>query len=135
MVAPRPDGLRQPSSGGSAITIVVGAEPVTVTHTWEGGLLVAVPRRTLTPGDPSLGLRVVDVAAISGGWRIALEGRAGAAEELLIYGDRPAAVEGADLLDHARGAGRLRVRFPGAPAPVAPATVVVREHVPKPGRQ
>lgn len=135
MVAPWAGGLPQPSSGGSAVTIAVGAEPVTVTHTWEGGLLVAVPRRTLNPGDPSLGLRVVDVAAISGGWRITLEGRAGTVEELLIYGDRPAAVEGADLLDHARGAGRLRVRFPGAPAPFAPATVVVREHVPKPGRQ
>jgi len=106
--------------------MAVGAEPVTVTLTWEGGLSVAVPRRPSNPGDPSLGPRVVDVATIPGGWRIALEGRPGTTEELLIYGERPARVEGADLVGHARGAGRLRIRFPEAPGAFVSATVVVR---------
>lgn len=128
-------GTPSSSSGGSGVTIQVGAEPVTVTHSWEGGLSVAAPRRTLNPGDPSVGVRVIDVAAMPGGWRITLEGRSGTTGELFIYGDRPAHVEGADLLDHARGAGRLRVRFPEGPAPFAPATIVVRARTAGPGRE
>jgi glycogen debranching enzyme len=119
-------GIPQPSPAASGVTMAVGAEPVTVTLTWEGGLSVAVPRRPSNPGDPSLGPRVVDVATIPGGWRITLEGRPGTMEELLIYGERPARVEGADLVGHARGAGRLRIRFPEAPGAFVSATVVVR---------
>jgi hypothetical protein len=86
---------------------------------WEGGLeVMAGPgEHTLTPGQRSAGVRILDVTATGGGWEVLLEGERGRTYDLRLFGARPltavgagadAAVEPSALFYEF-----LRVSFPG----------------------
>jgi hypothetical protein len=64
---------------------------------WRGGLDVEPPLAALEPGQGDRGVRVLDFAAEPGGWRLALEGPAGAAATLRLHGEAPSSAEGATL--------------------------------------
>jgi len=74
--------------------------------TWTGGLQVAAPLVDLVPGQASSGVRVVDFTEADGGWLLELEGEAGRAYDVRLFGATPvvAGVTGASA----------EVRTPGA---------------------
>ena len=80
--------------------------------TWNGGLAVAPPRIELEPGQRSAGLRVLDLEVDDEGWMLRLEGTAGRAYEVGLFGTQvDFAVTGADATVSAGPGGPLRVRF------------------------
>jgi Glycosyl-hydrolase family 116, catalytic region len=93
---------------------------VTFSAYWQGGLSVAAPTVDLVPGQASTGVRVVDFTGGGGhGWLLELEGAAGRAYDLRLYGQVPSldAIDGAEVtLTPAAGTPRdphvLHVRFP-----------------------
>ena len=70
---------------GAVSVPITGAADIVVR--WEGGLDVMPPRMSLRPGQPSAGLRVVDLAAGPDGWTLVLEGTRGRAYELELFGE------------------------------------------------
>jgi hypothetical protein len=92
----------------------------TVDVRWTGGLSVAAPLVDLVPGQASHGVRVVDfTAGTDGGWTLELEGEAGLAYDVRLFGEAPSleAAEGATA-EILVGVGEgdsphlARVRFP-----------------------
>jgi glycogen debranching enzyme len=88
---------------------------------WRGGLQVAPPTVDLVPGQTSTGVRVVDFVADGDGWKLDLEGEAGLAYTVRLYGEEArieevdgaeASLAGADGDATGRGAQLLQVRFP-----------------------
>jgi hypothetical protein len=79
----------------------------------------------LEPGQGDRGVRVLDFASDGDGWRLALEGPAGASAVIRLHGETPSSAEGAML----RTAGRVTeatVSFPPSPGPFARAEVHLR---------
>jgi len=93
--------------------------PAVFSAYWRGGLSVAAPTVDLVPGQPSSGVRVVDFTGDGEGWLLELEGEAGHAYDVHLYGAVPelGTVTGADAtIRSGTGAPRdphvLHVRFP-----------------------
>lgn len=105
----------------------VGATPVTVTTTWRGGYVVEPPPADLAVGQRSAGLRVLEVAEDGDAVRIDLEALASSSHELVLYGSRPARVDGAEIVEWTASRGRVRISFAGGAGPFARATIRVRE--------
>jgi glycogen debranching enzyme len=98
-------GVRASASLGAAedAGAVPGPHDITVTRTlrltdgasssaevtWTGGLQVAAPLVDLVPGQASSGVRVVDFRADGPGWLLELEGEAGRAYEVRLFGAMP----------------------------------------------
>jgi len=87
---------------------------------WQGGLSVAAPLRRLVPGQKSTGVRVVDFTAEGVGWLLELEGQAGLAYDVRLFGEAPSLgdVDGAEATVTPASGGPLdphllHVRFPG----------------------
>ncbi|MBI2073625.1 MAG: hypothetical protein HYT81_11470 [Gemmatimonadetes bacterium] len=83
-------------------TIRVGAQPQKFEVTWTGGLEVEPPRVTLSPGQASHGVRVLDFHASAGGWTLLVEGLAARRYPLALVGERLGRVEGAEVM-HRQG--------------------------------
>lgn len=120
------DVTRSGSTAPGAVRVALGPAPVTVTTTWRGGLGVDPPLVDLQPGQPSGGLRVLDVVDEGGAIRVELEAPAATTHDLTVVGDRPARVEGAEIAGWQVTKGRLRVTFPASREPFARVSVVVR---------
>ncbi len=82
--------------------------PVEFQAFWKGGLSVAGPTQRLVPGQPSTGVRVVDFTDDADGWLLELEGEAGHAYDLHLYGAVPG-------VGQARGAQAKLTPGTGAP--------------------
>ncbi|MGW8282326.1 MAG: hypothetical protein ACWGON_03395, partial [Gemmatimonadota bacterium] len=94
--------------------------------TWDGGLEVEPPSVTVLPGEETRGVRVLDFGGSADGWRLNLEGPAGSAAEIRVFGEpfrvagvgNPAAGAGspgsATVAARDPGTGRttIRVQFP-----------------------
>ena len=108
--AERVQGLRE---GRLEIPVALAEAARTVEVTWRGGLTVAPPTTTLTPGQESEGLRVMDLRHTNGGWTLDLEGTAGRTYEVALHGTL-VRTEAPDVgvVERANGVTRLRVRFP-----------------------
>jgi glycogen debranching enzyme len=115
-VAPRPEG---------ALEVALRDRARTVEARWAGGLDVEPPLVALEPGSPDRGVRVLDLAAAPDGWRLALEGPAGATATVLLRGERPASAEGATLRP-AGAATAADVDFPPSAAAFSRAEVRLR---------
>lgn len=99
---------------------VEDGQTVSAEAAWNGGLQVAAPLVDLVPGQASHGVRVVGFAGTEEGWLLELEGEAGRAYDVRLFGEVP---EGMDVIGaegrflpaaDAEGldAHRLNVRFP-----------------------
>jgi hypothetical protein len=88
-----------------------GPQPQILAVSWTGGLEVEPPRVTLTPGQTSSGLRVLDFAALRSGWTLVVEGMAGRYEVALV-GERLAQVEGAEVVRREGDVTTIAVAFP-----------------------
>jgi len=80
--------------------------------TWTGGLEVEPPHVELVPGQESTGLRVVNLAARSGGWDLLVEGARGRSYELRLHGTPVRRAENATVVKSAGGVTTIRVTFP-----------------------
>jgi hypothetical protein len=112
------DGTRvlEGSSGGVAVALDRRTRLVEVS--WTGGLDVEPPVASLEPGQRDRGVRVLDFAAVAGGWHLALEGPSGTSATLRLHGESPLSAEGATL----RSQGRVTeatVTFPASSRPFA----------------
>ena len=98
--APPPAAV--PPAGGRAEIVV----------SWTGGLAVAPPRVDLRPGARSVGLRILDFGAEGDGWTISVEGIAGHAYDIGLFGTSvvPAVTSGRARVSEAE-AGAIRVEF------------------------
>jgi hypothetical protein len=76
-------GLRD---GQLEIPVRLSAGARTVEVTWRGGLTVAPPTADLTPGQESMGLRVLDLRRGGSGWTLELEGAAGRSYDVALHG-------------------------------------------------
>ena len=99
----------EPASASAEVLVHVGNEPVSLTTTWRGGFAVDPPLVALTPGDPSRGLRVLDVIEERDTVRVEVEAPLGSVAEVGIRGRRPGRLDGADVLSWSGTAGRVRV--------------------------
>jgi hypothetical protein len=115
VVMPVPPGARQVSSASGGLSSgddtgagsVPGRHDATLTHkltvaegapafaeaSWSGGLSVAAPLVDLVPGQPSRGVRIVDFGADDDGWLLELEGTAGRAYDIRLFGVPPLVTE------------------------------------------
>ena len=110
---PRGAGAERSRGQLAPIRVPLNAgEPTEVTLAWDGGLAVAPPRIELEPGQRSAGLRVLDLEVDGEGWLLSLEGTAGRAYEVGLFG-APVdfAVAGGDATVSAGPGGSLGVRF------------------------
>jgi hypothetical protein len=108
----RPTTLEAAGGSEPSIEVPLGVQPHVVELTWRGGLLPEAPLPELSPGDSSHALRVLDFGSAEDGWRITVEGDAGRAYELRLFGERLAQARGAEIIETGRGVTRLRVRLP-----------------------
>ena len=106
--------------GGGSLEVALGEGAPEGSHaeilvTWEGGLAVAPPRIDLEPGQRSTGLRILDFAADAAGWVLSLEGTAGRAYDIDLFGTPvvPAVTSGAASISQGGqgGTGSIRVEF------------------------
>jgi len=99
-------------------------EPVEIAVWWDGGLTVAPPRIDLEPGQRSTGLRILDFGADGDEWLLTIEGTAGHAYTVDLFGTAVTATVvggGARLFSpvaaragEAGGAGRAAAAVEGA---------------------
>ncbi len=79
---------------------------------WNNGLVIEPPTVELEPGQPSLGIRVLDFRFADGIWWVDLEGIAGKTYEIRFRGEPLSKVEGGRLV-HRRGyVSTVAVEFP-----------------------
>jgi hypothetical protein len=93
-------------------SITLGATPRRAVLSWTGGLEVEPPHVELVPGQPSTGLRVVNLAARRGGWDLLVEGARGRSYELRLHGVPVRRADGATVVGYAGGVTTLRIEFP-----------------------
>jgi hypothetical protein len=86
---------------------------------WTGGLEVVPERPALVPGQPSIGVRILDLSAAGGGWDLLLDGAPGRTYDLRVFGPRllKATATGAEaaILPTAMFHDVLRVSFAAGP--------------------
>jgi hypothetical protein len=88
--------------------------PTDLRFAWEGGLEVEPPAVSLTLGDGSRGLRVLDFTMESGDWVLLLEGDGGENQALTVRGEAVEAVgTGVSLSPEPDEETTVRVDFPG----------------------
>jgi hypothetical protein len=92
--------------------LLAGPRPLTLEVTWTGGLEVEPPRVSLTPGQASSGIRVLDFGALRGGWTLVVEGLAGQRYEIALVGERLGGVEGAEVVRRDGDVNTIAVTFP-----------------------
>jgi len=95
--------------------------PVHLGYSWEGGLAVSPFHLELDvpPGNPSLGVRILDFTRDAEGWTLVMEGDGGRAGTVLLMGEAVQADDGAvseRVLDTGRAT--LEVNFPDTGARV-----------------
>jgi hypothetical protein len=118
------DGARA-SWRDHGVEVALRGTPRVLELRWKGGLAVEPPLSALEPGQVDRGVRVLDFAAETTGWRLKLEGPAGGSAVVRLHGEAPSSAEGATL----RTAGRLteaKVDFPPSPLPFSTAGVHLR---------
>jgi hypothetical protein len=79
---------------------------------WESGLDLIPEPATLTPGQQSSGIRILDFGARGDGWDLLVEGTRGRFYELRLYGALPRSLRGATLERRAGPYNVLRIAFP-----------------------
>jgi len=88
--------------------------PTDLRFAWEGGLEVEPPAASLSLGDESRGLRVLDFTMESGEWVLLLEGDGGENQALTVVGEAVEAVgTGVELSPGSEEEMIVRVDFPG----------------------
>ncbi|HKZ33585.1 MAG TPA: GH116 family glycosyl hydrolase [Vicinamibacteria bacterium] len=105
----RLDGRQVPAR--PFVSVTLDGLPRVVDLRWEGGLELEAPQAALTPGQPDQGIRVLDFAALDGGFRLAVEGLSGSTATLRLHGERPAGADSGTLRAGA-GVTELEVTFP-----------------------
>lgn len=98
-----------------AVQVRAGAQPQKLEFTWAGGLEVEPPLASLSPGQPSTGLRVLDFRPTGAGWTLVVEGTALRRYDVRLVGERPSTVEGAELAGRDGDVTTLAVTFSAGP--------------------
>jgi Mannosylglycerate hydrolase MGH1-like glycoside hydrolase domain len=106
------------------VELPLDGRPRTVEADWKGGLSLEPPTSVLDPGQPDRGVRVLDFALASSGWRLVIEGPAGGTATLRLHGEVPSAAQGATLL-RAGGVTEATLAFPAGAERFARAEVVL----------
>jgi hypothetical protein len=117
------DGAPAPWDGGVAVALGDAARVVELR--WVGGLAIEPPPSDLEPGQLDQGVRVLDFALETGGWRLALEGPAGGSAVFRLHGEAPVSADGATLRVNGRIA-EATVAFPDSSAPFSRVEVRLR---------
>ena len=108
-VSIRVNGVDMHPSPDGSVEVTSGAEIVV---SWTGGLAVAPPRVDLRPGQRSEGLRILDFTIDAEGWVLSVEGTAGRAYDVGLFGTAvtPAVTSGTARVSDV-GDGTIRVGF------------------------
>jgi hypothetical protein len=93
------DGAPAAAGREGGVLVALDGRPRRVEVRWSGGLEVEPPLVALEPGQPDRGVRVLDFAATTGGWRLSLEGPSGTTATVRLRGERPSSASGARLED------------------------------------
>jgi hypothetical protein len=105
-VRPRiPPGAREvlhtldgsPAAARPGVWVPLEGRARTVEVRWAGGLDVEPAVPSLEPGQPDRGVRVLDLSAAPGGFRLSLEGAAATTATIRLRGEAPLSAEGATL--------------------------------------
>jgi hypothetical protein len=123
------DGVAVRAGAEGALPVRLDERSRVVEVRWVGGLEVEPPVVALEPGQDDRGVRVLDFEATPGGFRLALEGPSATEATVRLWGERPAAAEGARL----RAIGKMTeatVAFPPSAGPFSRRQVVLT--VPRP---
>jgi glycogen debranching enzyme len=91
------DDARVEIGEGGGTVVALEGRVRRVEARWRGGLAILAPLVSLEPGQGDRGVRVLEFEATPLGWRVLLEGPAGGAAAVGLYGDAPASAEGASL--------------------------------------
>jgi glycogen debranching enzyme len=91
------DGATVRAGEDGALAVRLDERSRVVEARWAGGLEVEPPVAALEPGQGDRGVRVLDFEATPGGFRLALEGPSATDATVRLWGERPAAAEGARL--------------------------------------
>jgi hypothetical protein len=97
------DGSRAETAEGGAAVVALDDRARVVEARWTGGLAVEAPLAPLDPGQPDRGVRVLDFEATPVGWRLVVEGPAGASVAVRLHGEAPASATGATLRKEGAG--------------------------------
>ena len=121
------DGTRVPAGLAGGVEVALADRPRRVEVRWAGGLDVEPPVASLEPGQTDRGVRVLDFAAVTGGFRLTLEGPSGTSATVRLHGERPSPRRGATL----RSRGRVTEATVGIPG-VRPALRAGRRRLDRP---
>jgi len=118
------DGTERSAADG--VDVSVGREPRTVRVSWQDGLALEAPLADLQPGQTDSGLRILDFRATPDGYTLDVEGLAGHSYGVVLHGEAPAQVAGAEVVERTGTRLRLRVTLPPGEAATSRAHLTLR---------
>jgi len=119
------DGSRAETGEGGGTVVALDGRARVVEARWTGGLAVEAPLAPLDPGQPDRGVRVLDFEATPLGWRLVVEGPAGASVAVRLHGETPASATGATLRKEGAGTEATVLLPPSSTGPFTTAEVLL----------
>ena len=117
------DGTRAEAAEEGGAVVALDGRARVVEARWTGGLAVEAPPASLEPGQPDRGVRVLDFEATPLGWRLVVEGPAGASVAVRLHGETPASATGATLRKEGAGTEATVLIPPSSAGPFTTAEV------------